>query len=82
MEILSAIEAGIQPTGAAYVKIENRREAIRHALEQAEDGDVVILAGKGHETYQEIRGTKRPFDEKLIVHDLLSAIAEERKNNA
>lgn len=72
MEILATIEEGIKPTKGEYTVIENRREAIRHALDKAGDGDVVILAGKGHETYQEIRGTKRPFDEKLIVHDILS----------
>ena len=51
--------------------IENRREAIRRALEMGEDGDVIVLAGKGHETYQEIMGVKRPFDEKVIVSELL-----------
>lgn len=52
--------------------IENRREAIRYALEIARDGDVVVLAGKGHETYQEIRGEKHPFDEKIVVKELLA----------
>ena len=51
--------------------IENRREAIRRALEMGEDGDVIVLAGKGHETYQEIMGVKRPFDEKVIVSEIL-----------
>ena len=51
--------------------IENRREAIRHALEMGEEGDIIVLAGKGHETYQEIMGVKRPFDEKVIVRELL-----------
>ena len=74
MKILAAIEAGIKPTGGEYVVIENRREAIRYALEIAEAGDVVILAGKGHETYQEINGVKNPFDEKVVVQDLLQEI--------
>ena len=52
--------------------IENRREAIRYALEIAREGDVVVLAGKGHETYQEIRGEKHPFDEKIVVKELLA----------
>ena len=51
--------------------IENRREAIRHALSIAEGSDVIVLAGKGHETYQEIRGFKHPFDEKIVVKELL-----------
>ena len=70
-EILAAIEEGIRPTKGKYTVIENRREAIRHALEIAEEGDIVILAGKGHETYQEIKGVKNHFDEKEVVQELL-----------
>ena len=54
--------------------IENRRDAIRYALEMGQDGDVIILAGKGHETYQDIMGVKRPFDEKVVVSELLAEI--------
>lgn len=71
MEILAAIEEGIKPTGGKYTVIENRREAIRYALQMGRDGDIIILAGKGHETYQEIMGVKRPFDEKVVVQELL-----------
>lgn len=70
-EILRAVEEGIKPTNGKYVVIENRREAIRHALQIARDGDIIVLAGKGHETYQEIMGVKRPFDEKVVVQELL-----------
>lgn len=72
MAILASIEEGIKPTGKPYVVIENRREAIRHALEIGREGDVIVLAGKGHETYQEIMGVKRPFDEKVVVQELLA----------
>ncbi len=71
MQILQSIEEGIKPTGKPYVVIEDRREAIRYALTHAEEGDIIVLAGKGHETYQEIMGVKRPFDEKQVVQDLL-----------
>jgi len=71
MTILEAIEEGIKPTGGQYTIIENRREAIRYALTIAQPGDVVVLAGKGHETYQEIKGVKYPFDEKVVVQELL-----------
>ena len=71
MDILSAIEAGIKPTGAPYVVIENRREAIRYAMQMGRPGDVIVLAGKGHETYQDIGGQKLPFDEKVVVRELL-----------
>ena len=69
--ILQAIEGGMKKTQCEYVMIENRREAIRHALEMGREGDVIILAGKGNENYQEIKGVKRPFDEKVIVRELL-----------
>ncbi|MBQ9197081.1 MAG: UDP-N-acetylmuramoyl-L-alanyl-D-glutamate--2,6-diaminopimelate ligase [Clostridia bacterium] len=70
-DILASIEEGIKRTKGAYTVIENRREAIRCALNMAKEGDMVILAGKGHETYQEIRGVKHPFDEKVVVRELL-----------
>ncbi len=71
MVILAAIEKGIKPTGASYEVIENRREAIRQAMEMAVGGDIIVLAGKGHETYQDIDGVKYPFDEKVVVAELL-----------
>ena len=57
--------------------IENRREAIRHALEIGKPGDVIALCGKGHETYQEINGVKHPFDEKVVVAELLEELRGE-----
>lgn len=71
MDILAAIEEGIKPTGCEYRVIQNRREAIRYALTNAKPGDTIVLAGKGHETYQEIRGVKYPFDEKVVVAEIL-----------
>ncbi len=73
-KILAQVEEGIKPTGGAYEMIENRREAIKRALLMGQDGDVIVLAGKGHETYQEIMGVKRPFDEKIVVQELLDEI--------
>lgn len=70
--ILRSIEAGMKKTQGEYVVIENRREAIRYALEMGREGDVIILAGKGNETYQDIMGVKRPFDEKVVVRELLA----------
>jgi UDP-N-acetylmuramoyl-L-alanyl-D-glutamate--2,6-diaminopimelate ligase len=74
-DILAEIDEGINPAGGEYVVIENRREAIRRALTCALPGDVVVLAGKGHETYQEIRGVKSPFNEKTVVGELLRDMA-------
>ena len=74
--ILEAVENGCKAVGGSYTVIENRREAIRYALEMGRDGDVIILAGKGHETYQEIMGVKRPFDEKVVVAELLAEMRD------
>jgi len=71
MTILAAVEEGMKQTDGEYVVIENRREAIRYALEMGREGDVIILAGKGNETYQDIMGVKHPFDEKVVVQELL-----------
>ncbi|MFH1018029.1 MAG: UDP-N-acetylmuramoyl-L-alanyl-D-glutamate--2,6-diaminopimelate ligase [Pseudomonadota bacterium] len=50
----------------------DRREAIRRALEAAQPGDLVLIAGKGHETYQEIRDVKKPFDDREVARELLT----------
>ncbi|HHU01610.1 MAG TPA: UDP-N-acetylmuramoyl-L-alanyl-D-glutamate--2,6-diaminopimelate ligase [Christensenellaceae bacterium] len=71
MKIISEIEEGIKSTDGKYILIENRSEAIRHALDISQEGDVVILAGKGDETYQEIQGQKYLFNEKNIVSEIL-----------
>ncbi len=71
MLILASVEEGMKQTDGEYVVIENRREAIRYALEMGRKGDVIILAGKGNETYQDIMGVKYPFDEKVVVQELL-----------
>lgn len=71
-EIISQIEEGIKKTNCPYVAIENRKEAIRYALTNAQKDDVIILAGKGHETYQIIGNKVIPFDEREIVKEILS----------
>lgn len=71
MTIIESVLEGVNKTAVEYVVIENRREAIRYALTHAGKNDVVVLAGKGHETYQEIMGVKYPFDEKVVVAELL-----------
>jgi UDP-N-acetylmuramoyl-L-alanyl-D-glutamate--2,6-diaminopimelate ligase len=68
--IVDDIIAGLPP-GAEHLRIVDRREAIAAALSSARPGDTVLLAGKGHETYQVIGKEYRPFDEKVIVAELL-----------
>jgi UDP-N-acetylmuramoyl-L-alanyl-D-glutamate--2,6-diaminopimelate ligase len=72
--IIDDIEAGMGTT--SHVRITDRREAIHHALSIARTGDCVLLAGKGHETYQVIGTEYRPFDERDIVRDALRARSE------
>ena len=68
--IIDDIVTGMQQ--GRYARIVNRREAIAEALRSARPGDVVLLAGKGHETYQIVGSQKLDFDERAIVHDLLA----------
>ena len=74
MAIIENVLEGVKRSGCPYVIIENRREAIRYALEHAKSNDCIVLAGKGHENYQEINGVKHHFDEKEVVAELLSEI--------
>jgi UDP-N-acetylmuramoyl-L-alanyl-D-glutamate--2,6-diaminopimelate ligase len=76
-EILHSVEDGIKKTDCPYICIENRREAIRYAIDNAQPEDIIVLAGKGHETYQEINGVKHPFDEKVVVAELLGMDTKE-----
>ncbi len=71
--ILDDLEPGLG--SVAYERIADRRAAIARALETARPGDLVLLAGKGHETYQLVGTEKRPFDERVIVRELLKGAA-------
>lgn len=70
-DIIKEIEEGILKTKGNYEIEVDRKEAIKKALAMAGKRDLVILAGKGHETYQEIKGKKYPFDERVIVKEIL-----------
>lgn len=69
--ILDDIETGIKKTDGKYIKIIDRKEAIAYAIHNAKKGDVIILAGKGHEDYQEIKGVKHPMDERVLIDEIL-----------
>lgn len=71
-KIISMIEPAVKETGTPYVVIKNRREAIEYALKNAQKDDVIVLAGKGHETYQILAEGKIHFDEREIVRDILA----------
>jgi UDP-N-acetylmuramoyl-L-alanyl-D-glutamate--2,6-diaminopimelate ligase len=70
-DIIADIVTGIEKTDGKYVKITDRKEAIAYAIHHGEPGDIVILAGKGHEDYQEIEGKKYPMDERVLIQEIL-----------
>ncbi len=72
MDIIADIKVGLAKTDGKYVVIPDRRQAIKYCIENAQEGDVVVLAGKGHEDYQETKGVKRHFDEREVVADILA----------
>lgn len=71
MDIIEDILTGIKKEKGDYVTIPERKEAIRYCIENAKEGDVIVLAGKGHEDYQEIKGKKYPMDERILVKEIL-----------
>lgn len=71
--IIEDIKTGIRKTEGAYIEIIDRREAIAYVIDHGEEGDVIVLAGKGHEDYQEIHGKKYPMDERIIIQEILKA---------
>ena len=71
MDIINDILVGVHKADGAYVTIPDRKEAIRYCMEHAEDGDIIVLAGKGHEDYQEIKGVKHHMDERELIADII-----------
>ena len=71
MDIINDILIGVKKADGEYVTIPDRKEAIRYCMENAKDGDIVVLAGKGHEDYQEIKGVKYPMDERVLIQEIL-----------
>ena len=74
-DIMNDIETGMKKTDGKYIKITDRKEAIAYAINHGEHGDIIVLAGKGHEDYQEIKGVKYHMDERELIQEIL----EERK---
>lgn len=76
MDIIRDIEIGLRKTDGEYIEIPDRKEAIAYAIHHGRPGDVIVLAGKGHEDYQEIKGVKYPMDERVLISEILE---EDRK---
>jgi UDP-N-acetylmuramoyl-L-alanyl-D-glutamate--2,6-diaminopimelate ligase len=79
LAIIEEIEAGLKKTGRSYVKLPDRREAIFHAIREARSGDLVVIAGKGHETYQIIGHETIHFDDREVARE---AMRERQKPEA
>lgn len=71
-DIINDIKIGIGKTEGKYVEIIDRKEAIRYAIDEAQVGDVIVLAGKGHEDYQEIKGVKYDMDERVLISEVVA----------
>ena len=71
MDIINDILIGVKKADGAYVTVPDRKEAIKYCMENAQDGDIIVLAGKGHEDYQEIKGIKQPMDERELIADII-----------
>ena len=75
--IIDDIKTGIAKTTGEYVEIIDRREAIKYAIKNAMEKDIIVLAGKGHEDYQEIKGKKYPMDERVLVAEVVEELKAE-----
>ena len=73
-EIINDIITGIQKTDGKYIDICDRKEAIRYAIAHGQAGDIIVLAGKGHETYQEIKGVKYDMDDRVLIKEVLEEL--------
>ena len=71
LDIIRDIETGIGKTDGKYIEICDRREAIAYAIDHGQPGDIIVLAGKGHEDYQEIKGVKHHFDDKEVIREIM-----------
>ena len=71
LDIIADIVTGISKTDGKFIEIPDRKEAIRYAIKNGKRGDIIVLAGKGHEDYQEIKGVKYPMDERVLIKEIL-----------
>ena len=73
MDILKDMQEGVSPSNfRKTLTIEDRKEAIKTASILAEPGDIILVAGKGHETYQEVEGVRSNFDDRLVLNEMLN----------
>ena len=80
--IIEEIEEGIKKTNGKYQVIVDRIQAIEEAIKMANKKDIIVVAGKGHELYQEIQGVKHPFDERIIIREIIDKIQNQKNNKS
>lgn len=71
MDIINDILTGVKKGSGSYVTIPDRKEAIAYCMKNAKEGDIIVLAGKGHEDYQEIKGVKYHMDERELIQEII-----------
>ncbi len=80
-DIVKDILVGINKTNGKYIIIHDRKEAIKYSIVNAHEGDIILILGKGHEDYQEINGERYPFDERVVIKDIVDNLTDEEKKN-
>lgn len=78
-DIIKDILVGMNKVGGKYIVIPDRKDAIRYSIVNAKEGDVILVLGKGHEDYQEINGVHYPFDERIIIREIIDEMSVEEK---
>ena len=79
-DIIKDILVGMNKVKGNYIIINDRKEAIKSAIVNAKEGDVILILGKGHEDYQEIEGVRYPFDERIVIKEIIDDLNLEDKN--
>lgn len=74
MDIINDILVGVKKGHGKFVEIPGRKDAVRYCIGNAEEGDVIVIAGKGHEDYQEIKGVKHHMDDRGLIRDVTAGI--------
>ena len=72
LDIINDIIEGVKKGPGRYVEIIDRKDAIKYCIDNAIEGDVIVLAGKGHEDYHEVKGVKHHMDERELIQDILA----------
>ena len=72
MDIINDILVGVHKADGEYVTIPDRKEAIAYCMSVGQEGDIILLAGKGHEDYQEIKGVKHHMDERDLIEEIIA----------